>query len=531
MASVCWLLLAGCNRIFGIAATQPWDAPPDVVPDMPHVTLTWQLATTTSSGGPSPQLEYPPFAAGTAPPVRVATIDGPFMPAIYSSEAETPGWIVVPRSFFPPAGTAVVRPWRLEYTLGGVPHEVQWTPDDKIGHLVVPMVGRLDRPPVPGGSGYQVTLTNFTFPTTGPIHNPSVLTTGLWTAGATSPPTGTMVDYAFANASSLSGARGSPSTTPSDRGFLVDYVNNPDGGAVQCNVAVGSTQLTSLALSAGAHTPQMVAWDTLRQPVKSDVPGLSIVLRLITALGKLNTTGVSALDSQLVFGSVPSISFPGLIGSAPTLRLPAPVMQTLLQCPVGPNAPGPMSTDAIPMAARPSMLGSFPTAVHVQMVDPRTAMPLGVTLYSGIEAVVPASDSGEFKLSFPAAIPTQITLTTAAGPPLDLVDNTDQIPTGPLTGQFTLDFVPETGVGLRADYYDVYLHRINGTMLAALPDRIYTVTTPQVKIDASLLASGADYVFEIRSYSGHVMASRGDFAPVDYPYGSAVVFTRTVRTP
>jgi hypothetical protein len=28
----------------------------------------------------------------------------------------------------------------------------------------------------------------------------------------------------------------------------------------------------------------------------------------------------------------------------------------------------------------------------------------------------------------------------------------------------------------------------------------------------------------------HLLAPHGDFAPVDYPYGSAVVFTRTFRT-
>jgi len=37
-------------------------------------------------------------------------------------------------------------------------------------------------------------------------------------------------------------------------------------------------------------------------------------------------------------------------------------------------------------------------------------------------------------------------------------------------------------------------------------------------------------VLEIRSYAGHVAAQRGDFAPVDYPYGSAIVFTRTFKT-
>jgi len=533
VASMCWLLLVGCNRIFGITETQPWDAPPDVVPDLPHVALTWQLATTSPTGGPSAVLEYPPFAPAAAPQVRVATIDGAFTPASYSSDATTPGWIVVPRSYFePPAGETAVQPWRLEYTLpGGVPHEVQWTPDDKIGHLVVPMVGRVDRPPVPDGSGYQLTVNGFTFPTTGPVHNPSVLTTGLWTAGPTAAPSGASVDYAFVNASSLSGARGSPSTTPSDRGFLVDYVNTPDGGNVRCNVAVGSASLSSLALTAGTHSAQTIKWDASRRPVVSELPDLITESRLITALGKLNN-GVSDTESWFFFGSIPSINFPGLIASAPGIQLPVPVMQVLLQCPQGPGSAGPTVAGAIPNTAQPTLLADFFTAVHVQLVEARPVTALGsVTLFSGMETVIAAPAGGGFRLSFPAAIPTQITLTTPAGTALDLAGDSDQIPTGPLSGQFTLDFVPETGVGLRADYHDVYLHRISAGALVTPPERIYTVTAPEVKIDASQLAAGADYVFEIRSYAGHVSAPHGDFTPVDYPYGSAVVFTRTVRTP
>jgi hypothetical protein len=49
-------------------------------------------------------------------------------------------------------------------------------------------------------------------------------------------------------------------------------------------------------------------------------------------------------------------------------------------------------------------------------------------------------------------------------------------------------------------------------------------------MDGSVLVAGADYVFEIRSYAGHVMAPRGDFAPIDDPYGGAVVVTRTFKT-
>jgi hypothetical protein len=546
VAGVSWLLLVGCNRIFGITATQPYDAGPDVVADMPHVVLTWQLATTSPSGAPSPQLDYPPFAPGVAPQIRIATLDGPFTPASYSSDAAAPGWIEVPRSYFePPDDASAIRPWRLEYTLpGGVPHEVQWAPEDKLGHLVVPMVGRLDRMSVPPSSGYNVTLTNFAFPTTGPVHNPSVLTTGLWTSGqAAKPvnnPTGTssVIDYDFGNATSLSGAKGSPVAAQGDRGFVVDYVNNPDNNMILCNVAVGSTALDQLALSGTGHTPQTALWDTLRQKVTSELPDLSSFVRLSAGLGALSTP-ISIQDSVFLFGSVPSTSFPGLIGTStdPRLpvpfRLPIPVMLPLLQCPQGPGAMGPTPTDpnTIPLTAQPTLLGDFPTAVHIQLVEPRKVAALGdVTLYSGMETVIAASAGGGFKLSFPAAIPTRISLATPAAGTVDLVGSPggpDQLAVGATTGTFTLDFVPETGAGLRADYYDVYLHRISDNKLTI--ERIYTVTAPQVKIDGSRLTSGADYVFEIRSYAGHVMAPHGDFAPVDYPYGSAVVFTRTFK--
>jgi hypothetical protein len=529
VAGVGWLLLVGCNRIFGITASQLYDASPDVIPDVPHVVLTWQLATTSPSGAPSATLEYPPFEPGAAPQIRIATLDGPFASASYSSDAATPGWILVPRSYFKPSGDAsTVAPWRLEYTLpGGVPHEVQWTPDDKLGHLVVPMVGRLDRSPVPGGSGYRVTMTNHN--TFGATDNTSVLTTGLWTTGVTNPPSGAVVDYDFSSATSLSGARGSPDAAQGDRGFVVDYALDPDKKSILCNVAIGSAALPQLALTATGHTAETATWDAGRLLVNSELPDANAFNRLAAGLGALNTT-VSSQDSQIVFGSVPSTSFPGLIGSAPSFRLPVPVMQMLLQCPQGPLSQGPMTSAAIPRTAQPTMLADFPTVVHVQLVDARPVPALGVTLYSGMETVIAASAGGGFRMSFPAAIPTQITLDTPATGRVDLVNNTDQIAVGAPTGPFTLAFTPETGTGLRADYHDVYLHRINGGMLTT--ERIYTVTATalQVRIDGSVLAPGADYVFEIRSYAGHVMAPGGDFAPVDYPYGSAVVFTRTFKT-
>ena len=105
--------------------------------------------------------------------------------------------------------------------------------------------------------------------------------------------------------------------------------------------------------------------------------------------------------------------------------------------------------------------------------------------------------------------------------------NSDQVDVGSASGPFELSFVPEMAAGLRGDYYDVVLHRIVGGTLTT--DRIYTVTAPKVRIDGSILMPGADYVLEIRSYKGHPNAQHGDFAPVDYPYGATIVFTRTFR--
>ena len=526
--------LAAC----GYAPLPIPDAPLDVVADLPHVALTWQLATSSSNGKPSAMLEYPPFAPATAPAIRTATIDGPFVAADYSSDPATPGWILVPRSYFVPPGGASgpPAPWRLEYTLpGDLPHEVQWAPDDKIGHLVVPVAGRLDRQAVPTGSGYDITLnTSVTFSA---MEKMNVLTTGLWTASQTPSPASTMIKYDFSSSGSLSGSRGAPDDAHGDRAFVVDYTVNPDMNGVMCYVAIGSTALTSVALTPGAHTTETVPWDTLRQRVASQLPrDTNVIARLTSGLDKLNTV-VSNQDSLLVFGSVPSVSFPGLIGSSlgmipnsPVPRLPVPVMQMLLQCPVGPASPGPATSDQIPNTAQPTMLADFPTAVHVQMVEARPVPALGIpALYSGIETVIAADAGGAFQLSFPAAMPTKMRLTTPAGDQLDLVDNTDQIAVGAPTGAFILDFVPEVGAGVRADYYDVVLHQIKaGGMLTT--ERIYTVTAPRVRIDGAVLKPASDYVFEIRSYKGHLMAPRGDFAPIDYPYGSAVVFTRTFRT-
>jgi hypothetical protein len=514
------LLLVGCNQIFGITSTQPWDAPVDVIADMPHVALTWQLAATAPSGAPEPTLEYPPFAPAMAPVIRIARLDGELQAADYSSDPATPGWIQIPRDYITKDDSGRSPTWRLEYTIpGGVPHEVQWAPEDKIAHLTVPIVGRLDRPTVPTGGGYGVTPSNFPGPYTGP----RLLTTGLWTEGLVNVPgTGVTVDYDFSNAISLSGAKGRPDPAQGDRALLVDYFNDSSGtNHTDCRWAAGSAALTAVAIQPGNLTQQTVTWDAARKPVTSDPVAMAFVLRLTASLGNLHGTfqgpPVSEL-STLLLGAAPSTDFPGLIRTSSDFSLPVPVMQTLLQCPY--------NVSLLPDTAQPALLGVFPLVLHVQLVDTRQA--LGLTLVSGQETVLAASTGGGFKVAFPAPMPTQIKLATPAQGVLDLSGTADQLAAGAPTGAFTLTFTPEAGSDLRVDYYDVTLHRIVAGELTS--ERVYTVTAPSVRIDGTVLVSGADYVFEIRSYKGHVRAPLGDFAPVDYPYGSAIVFTRTFKT-
>ena len=172
------------------------------------------------------------------------------------------------------------------------------------------------------------------------------------------------------------------------------------------------------------------------------------------------------------------------------------------------------------------ILDAFPHILHAQLVDTRQV--LGVNLNSGMETVLTSAAAGGFTMAFPAPIPTQFTLKTPASVTFDLAGDTDQVVVGAPSGFFELTFTPEMATDVRADYYDVLLHRIEAGALKT--ERIYTVTAPSVRIDVSLLAPGADYVFEVRSFKGHPQAARGDFAPVDYPYGSAIVFTRTFKT-
>lgn len=506
------LALVACNQVFGIAETRGFDASIDVPPDMPHVVLDWQIASVLATGGPDPVIRFAPIAP--APRVRITPLDLPFAadPAddrdhtSYASD----GSIAIPRSYLRTT-------WRLEYAIaGGVPHEVQWAPDDKQGHLTVPLSGRLARDTAPTGGGYQITPVNpptsYTFP--------RVMTTGLWTEGVASV-TGTTMDFDYtASAKSWSGPLGRPDPALGDRAVVVDYAIE-----TSCRIAIGAAALDSAAIVPGSHTPAAPVWDTRRKQVTMSPIGLGELGRLGEALGT-RSVGLSPSSSLLLFGAVASSDMPGLAAAPESAiqrlgaMLPVPVMQTLLQCPYDLKMP----PSSLHMVAQPAVLDPFARVVHVQLVDTRTA--LGANLSSGLETAIIAPDSQTaFAIAFPAPLALQIALATPANGTVDLAGDSDRVAVGAPSGAFTLSVVPEVGTGLRVDYYEFVLHRIAGGAL--IPERIYTVTAPQVRIDGAVLSPGADYVFEIRSYKGHPRAQHGDFSAVDYPYGAAIVWSRT----
>ena len=112
VAGVGLLGLVGCNQLFSLAPTREFDAAVsvDVIPDLPHIELTYQRAGALPSGAPDSTITFPPLVP--RPVVRIAPLPrgqamAPLDDAEYSS---SDGWVLIPRSFLD-------GPWRLEYTV------------------------------------------------------------------------------------------------------------------------------------------------------------------------------------------------------------------------------------------------------------------------------------------------------------------------------------------------------------------------------------------------------------------------------
>jgi len=506
------VVLVGCNQVFGIHKTEPYDAAPDVIADRTYVKLTSRVAGVLPSG--APDLEPVDLPIAPAPRVRYAALDQAWQDASYDPD----GTVTVARELFAAQPDGGLVPWRFEYTLSdGVPHEVQWAPEDKHGQLAIPLFGRAVREVAPSSAGYDVAPIGVN-----PLQSPRVFTTGLWTEGIASNHNTASVTYSFGSAVSMSGPRGRPDPAQGDRAFVIDYgIDDPTA----CRFATGSAVLASAALEASGHSTPMATWDASKRAVSS--ANVAPAGHDITRFGAIASLGGAPVVGSFSFGYAASAVLAGLPGVPRSAQLPVstvlptPVMLTILQCPYKPLA---MAYDQV-AAAQPAALDPFSRIMHVQLYSTRTVD--GVALVSGMESATLGATFTGFVPTFPAAIPVAVQLEAAGGGMTDLLGPSEGVAVGP-PGRFTVHITPEAEAGVRADYYDVTLHRFDAGGLTT--ERIYTVISPEVVLDAASLAPAADYVLEIRSFRGHPNVRQGDFRQVEYPYGSAILFTRKFHT-
>jgi hypothetical protein len=500
------LAAAGCNQIWGLDQVDLADMPASKT----RIRLQLQIARTTAEGYADPTLELQKITP--APAIQLGLVGEPLEAAAYN---ESDGGTIEYSTDF------VGERWRLVYTLsGGVPREVQWSPPagDQLPLLVEPLFGRIERLPVPAGSGYAIT----------PIGSPAshtqtrMFTTGIWTEAVFSgTSTGATFNYDFSTkAIPQSGVLGAPEQAKGDHGVLADF-KIQSGCRVTTGVAAfGVPDLVAGQLSAPSPQP---TYFTADKQVRLTFAGQSIGGRLQSLLGD---RAVSTDLFRMEYGFAPSLGMPGFTRSAPTpiidFFLPGPHMLTLASCTFAPMQV--VQTELF--ADSPELAERFPRVVHVEAVNQRVRGAL--TLTSGFAAVVTSSDFN-FTTDFGVAAPRNAVLSRAGSQIADLEDLTQEAtPLALGADPLELSFGIELGATLATDYFDVTLYSIAGSALTA--ERIYTSTERKLSIDPSVLRPDTEYVFELRAYRGRPGAMRADFAPNTYPQYVASIFTRTFKT-
>ena len=499
--AVSLLFAAGCR----------FDLPtPDVDVATSRIRLQLQIARTNSEGYADPTLEYRPITP--APAVQVGLAGERLEDARYDEADGTAAY---------PAGLAGQR-WRLVYTLpGGIPREVQWSPQggDQLPRLVEPLIGRVERLPVPAGSGYAIT------PMGSPASHtqPRVYTTGIWTEAAFP---GTFSDATFnydfsAKAISQSGALGAPERARGDHGILADFrVLN------SCRLTSGVAMFGVPDLVAGQRTapsPQPTYYSADKQ-VRLTFAGSPVGARLQALLGD---RAAPADLLRMEYGYAPSLGVSGFTRPPPTpaldFFLPGPHMIAFASCTFAPTQVFQTET----FADSPEPTERFFRVVHVEAANQRVRGSL--TLTSGFAAVVTSSDYN-FLTDFTVAAPRNVVLSRAGIQVADLDDLTQEAePLAIGAEPLELGFGIESGSTLVTDYFDVTLYSIAGGS-ALTAERIFTSTERKLSIDPSLLRPDTEYVFELRAYRGRPSAARADFSINTYPQYVASIFTRTFKT-
>jgi hypothetical protein len=499
IAAIGLLAAAGCNQIFGLDPVHGIDAPP-APPDAPfkHVNLTFQVAKTMAAA-PDPTLEFAPIPNAA---VKIGTMTGSLDVVGYNN-----GDIEIPGELFSQPK------WRLEYTIGaGVPHELQWAPDDGAARLVEPMFGRLERTAAPANSGYSIN------PTGGPASYllSHVYTTGIWMdvdTGSNPKPITARIDTAIP----FTGPAGAPDPAFADQVVLVNY------GLDACLHSAGSAGFTALPLVANMNVSATPAFPISSSGTASATYQLAAMFglpaRVGSALGGNAPSGRASTNAtRLLAGHIPHDQMPGFTNDS--AGVPTTFMVPLADC----RRADTTLSSATTTFTEPMELRAFSRGMYAGYSDTRTVN--NVDLVSSIAglAIGPVNQTSfEIDLRVPLAIdPIQLGGVSLSG-------TTDQVAV-PAGNPLAFTFEIESDPGLVVDYYEVEVFELGATTLSPL--RIYTIADPadrSVQVDRSLLVAGKEYVLAIRAFRGRPAAHKGDFTTIMYPQAVTTVFTRTFK--
>lgn len=517
------LALAGCNSIFGLNDNAKLGDAPIVFPDgeLPTFKLRYLHAQThvvppEILGEPAP-LER--IGIDPAPRVRLGPVDGALVDAEY---VVATGDIRIPI----PLDTLLAAPWRVEYTIDGVIHEVIWQPETLTdAKLAESLLGRQDTSPPPAGSGYNIQPTGGAQPGVGMYTGSRVFTTGVFLDIRTDKfPSNTQLDGL---ATTFAGKLGTPDTALGDNAVLVNYA----APSAMCAAAVdGFGQFRPAALTTGTLTIVNPPWieETPDGDLTVDVINEGAAGRVGVALGSRSDVAGTAIEH----GITPSLELNPLLVDRPVAfgavraAVPGPMMLMLAQCNLV------TTTTNFDAFLLPNQLDKFPRVTHGFITNRRTVS--GVELVSGIVSVDDA-DAEKSTLDFgaPLAI-SPITLTFVDSTfGLDGADDAALIGPAPATLDFKLE-PAQTEQPITIDYFEVTLFEIVDATL--IPKRIITTTNTELTADRTLvtpialdltaLPSGI-YILRIRSIAGVPGAKQGNFETLALPYSAATVFTRT----
>lgn len=473
---------SGCNWVFGLEKTSVYDGGVDA-PDAPPSIRTQLVWGAMKSG--STQLDY----TGILPDSPVIMVGEPLggMP-LQTVAYDADGSFAIPY-------TLREAPHRIVYTMPGDPvvHEVQWSVSGAT--LVEPRTSRVNPPPVPTNSGYDITPNG----QTGPLQTPLLMTTGVFTytrGGTGFTKSGTNTKFNFTSAKPLAGPLGAPEMSKGDKIIIADWVSR--GGGLS---SIAGYATTSVDLMSGGPTipPTQPLWVTTAMQHMPSTATTNDPIPIVngtaidTRLAKV-ATGVGVQEMR--YGASPSLNLPGFVDGQP-------MMLTFAEA-------SPLVTSFT--LIDPSMELGYEHVFAVRVSRSRTVD--AATLTSSLQTITNQLSS---TLAFGAPLAMSINLSTT---------NVSTDATYPASSQATtLKWDAESGY--TAHDYVVTLYEIPASG-ALIPRRIYQVLSPTVTVDGSLLDAGHKYTFSITARNGFPNAKQGDYKTVSYPFTEATTFTGAI---